>query len=237
MKKKPLTNDQLEDAKRLKAIYERRKIELGISQEAVADALGVGQSAVASLLNGVNALNANNASALARFLKVGVEEFSPAIAREISEMYASVGDTGRSTTQYEYPLLTNVQAGAFTEAEPVTERDVKTWVATTKKASEKAFWLEVSGHSMTAPPGGKPSFPEGILILVDPEQEVNPGDFCVAGIFNNSEVTFKRFVWEDGTPWLEPLNTNPRYQSIPCNENCRIIGKVVKAQWPEETFG
>ncbi len=89
---------------------------------------------------------------------------------------------------------------------------------------------------MTAPPGGRPSFPEGILILVDPEQEVKPGDFCVAGIYNNSEVTFKRFVWEDGTPWLEPLNTNPRYQSIPCNENCRIIGKVVKAQWSEDTF-
>lgn len=146
-------------------------------------------------------------------------------------------DSGAVFKQYEYPLLTNVQAGAFTEVDPVMEKDVKTWVATTKKASEKAFWLEVSGHSMTAPPGGKPSFPEGILILVDPEQEVNPGDFCVAGIYNNSEVTFKRFVWEDGTPWLEPLNTNPRYQSIPCNENCRIIGKVVKAQWPEETFG
>jgi hypothetical protein len=109
------------------------------------------------------------------------------------------------------------------------------WVPTTRKAGPDSFWLEVSGHSMTAPPGTRPSFPEGMLILVDPSEDVEPGDFCVAG-HNDSEVTFKRYVREDGQPWLEPLNPNPRYQSIPCNENCRIIGRVVKAQWPEDTF-
>lgn len=138
--------------------------------------------------------------------------------------------------QYEYPLFTSVQAGAFTETGSYTETDRKEWVATTKKASDRAFWLEVSGHSMTAPQGSKPSFPEGMLILVDPEEDVEHGDFCVAGIHNDSEVTFKKFVWEDGKPWLEPLNNNPRYQSIQCGEFCRIIGKVVQAQWPEQTF-
>lgn len=139
--------------------------------------------------------------------------------------------------QYEYPLFTSVQAGAFTETGSFTERDLKDWVATTKKASAKAFWLEVAGHSMTAPQGSKPSFPEGMLILVDPEEDVEPGDFCVAGIHNDSEMTFKRYVREDGKDWLEPLNTNPRYQSMECNEFCRIIGKVVKSQWPDDTFG
>ncbi|MGE9627349.1 helix-turn-helix domain-containing protein, partial [Escherichia coli] len=58
IKKKPLTTDQLEDAMRLKAIYESKKSELKLSQESIADALNVGQSAIAALLNGVNALNA-----------------------------------------------------------------------------------------------------------------------------------------------------------------------------------
>ncbi|EFJ9544095.1 TPA: LexA family transcriptional repressor, partial [Escherichia coli] len=31
-KKKPLTQEQLEDARRLKAIYEKKKNELGLSQ-------------------------------------------------------------------------------------------------------------------------------------------------------------------------------------------------------------
>lgn len=137
---------------------------------------------------------------------------------------------------HEYPLFTTVQAGQFTEVGTYTERDAKSWIATNKKASNESFWLEVSGHSMTAPQGVRPSFPEGMLILVDPAEDVTPGDFCVASVFGDTEVTFKKFTRDDGKAWLEPLNPNPRYQSIPCNETCRIIGKVVKSQWPDETF-
>lgn len=140
-------------------------------------------------------------------------------------------------TRYEYPLFTTVQAGQFAEVGTYTEQDAQSWLATTKKASKDAFWLEVTGHSMTAPQGVKPSFPEGMLILVDPTEEVKPGDFCIASVFGDTEVTFKRYTREDGQPWLEPLNPNPRYQSIPCNETCRIVGKVVQAMWPEMVFG
>lgn len=232
-KKKPLTVEQLEDARRLKAIYERRKMERGISQDDVAHALGVGQSAVASLLNGVNALNASNASELARFFGVGVEEFSPSIASEISKMYSALGGEGKAIPRYEYPLFAEVQAGSFGEVGTYTERDAKGWVATTRKASDLAFWLTVVGHSMTAPQGSQPSFPEGMLILVDPAEDVLQGDFCVA-ILNNQEVTFKQYQMYGGQPQLEPLN--PRYDIIKMNEGCRIIGKVIKAQWPEDTF-
>ncbi|WP_312385040.1 LexA family protein [Atlantibacter subterraneus] len=235
-KKKPLSAEQVEDALRLKSIYESKKNELGLSQESVADALGVSQSAIASILNGVNALNAGNAAALAKILRVGVEDFSPSIAAEIAEMYSSLGKNQKLNPRYEYPLFTSVPAGAFSEVGTFTESDAKAWVATTKKASKDAFWLEVKGHSMTAPQGMRPSFPEGMLILVDPAEEVEAGDFCVAGVFGDSEVTFKKYTWDDGKHWLEPLNPNPRYESIPCNENCRIIGKVVKAQWPEDIF-
>lgn len=145
-------------------------------------------------------------------------------------------ESGPVYRQYEYPLFTTVQAGQFSEVGTYTVSDAQKWVSTTKKASKDAFWLEVVGHSMTAPHGMRPSFPEGMLILVDPAEEVEAGDFCVAGVFGDSEVTFKKYTWDDGKHWLEPLNPNPRYESIPCNENCRIIGKVVKAQWPEDMF-
>lgn len=236
MKKKPLTPEQLADAVRLKAIFESKKKNLGLSQELLAEQMGMGQSGVAQLLNGANAINATHAAQFAKILGVKVDDFSPSLAAEISSMYDAISMSNSSARRFEYPLLTEVQAGCFSTVSTFTARDAKSWVATTVKASNNAFWLEVAGHSMTAPPGSKPSFPEGMLILVDPDEDVEPGDFCVAGIFNDSEVTFKRFVREDGKPWLEPLNPNPRYQSIECNENCRIIGKVVKAQWPEEIF-
>ena len=233
-KKKPLSTEQLEDAKRLKAIYESKKSSLGISQESVADALGVGQSAIASLLNGVNALNPSNAAALAKVLKVGIDEFSPSLAAEIADMYRSIGEHKPITTHYDYPLFTCVQAGPFSEVGSYTASDAKAWVATIKKASERSFWLEVTGHSMTAPQGVRPSFPEGMLILVDPAETVVSGDFCVASANADSEVTFKKYEKDAGVSYLIPLN--PAYRTIDCDHSIRIIGKVVKAQWPEETF-
>ncbi|WP_145500084.1 S24 family peptidase [Yersinia sp. Marseille-Q3913] len=201
---------------------------------ALARATGVTSKAVSKWLNGESMPRPEMMSKLAAYLSVDIVwlQHGQGEGPVLGEKKAA-RDIGRS---YEYPLYTDIQAGSFSDVETYTKRDAKEWICTTKKASDSAFWLEVSGHSMTAPSGSKPSFPEGMLILVDPAEEVEPGDYCVAGIYGDSEVTFKKFVWEDGKPWLEPLNPNPRYQSIECNENCRIIGKVVKAQWPEETF-
>lgn len=86
---------------------------------------------------------------------------------------------------------------------------------------------------MTAPQGGRPSFPEGMLILVDPEEPVDIGDFCIARL-HGDEFTFKRLIRESGQCYLEPLN--PRFEMIPINGNCTIIGKVIKSQWPDDTF-
>lgn len=207
---------------RLKAIREQA----GLSQDRLAKLCGWGsQSRIGNYELGNRKISAEDALVLGAILKV-----SPS-------MILFGDESGPIYKNFEYPLFTTVQAGQFSEVSTYTESDAKSWIATTKKASKDAFWLEVSGHSMTAPQGVKPSFPEGMLILVDPAEDVKPGDFCVASIFGDTEVTFKKFTRDDGQAWLEPLNTNPRYQSIPCNETCRIVGKVVKAQWPEETFG
>ncbi|EPQ5213672.1 LexA family protein [Klebsiella aerogenes] len=147
------------------------------------------------------------------------------------------GDEGGPVyKKYEYPLFSHVQAGMFsTEFGTFTDRDdADVWVSTTKRASHQSFWLEVDGSSMTAPPGSKPSFPEGMLILVDPEQPVDPGDFCIARL-GGDEFTFKKLIRDGGVNYLQPLN--PQFGLIPCNEHCRIVGKVVASQWPDETFG
>jgi len=235
MKKKPLTPEQIADASRLKAIFESKKKELGWSQETLAEHIGMGQSGIAQLLNGANAIGPSHAAKLAKALKVAIDEFSPTIAAEIREMNESLLGVDTNKTHYEYPLFTYVQAGDFSEVGTYTARDARSFVPTTLKASDKAFWLEVKGHSMTAPQGVRPSFPEGMLILVDPEEHVDTGDFCVASANGDSEVTFKKYEKDAGVSYLVPLN--PAYRTLDCDHSCRIIGKVVKAQWPEETFG
>ncbi|AWC94433.1 LexA family protein [Morganella morganii] len=236
MKKKPLTDEQVADAMRLKAIFDAKKKELGLSQESLGEAIGMGQSAVAQLLNGVNAINAENAAKLAVALDVSVDDFSPSLSKEIRTMFNALASqkSKSASDRYAYPLFTKVQAGCFTEnGSSYTERDAVDWIPTAKKASNQSFWLEVEGHSMTAPQGGRPSFPEGMLILVDPEEDVEFGDFCVARMLND-EFTFKRLIRDGGVEYLEPLN--PRYDLIPFNGNCQIVGKVVKSQWPDDTF-
>lgn len=196
--------------------------------------MGMGQSAVAALLNGVNAINTANAASLAKILRVSVEDFSPSLAKEITSMYEAVSFDAAIPKKYEYPFFSKVQAGAFTSNEhSYTKNDAVAWIPTAKRASERAFWLEVEGHSMTAPQGGRPSFPEGMLILVDPEEPVDIGDYCIARM-NGDEFTFKKLIREGGRNFLEPLN--PRYELIPCNGDCTIIGKVIKSQWPDDTF-
>ncbi|WP_154946119.1 LexA family protein [Klebsiella grimontii] len=144
-------------------------------------------------------------------------------------------DNGPVYKKYDYPVFSHVQAGMFsTEVRSFTKKDAEQWLSTTKRASDNSFWLEVDGHSMTAPAGSKPSFPEGMLILVDPEHPVDPGDFCIARL-GGDEFTFKKMIREGGTSYLQPLN--PQFPLIPCNEHCKIVGKVVASQWPDETFG
>ena len=204
---------------RLKSIRESR----GLSQAQLAKLCGYSAaSRIGNYELGERKISADDAIVISEALGISPAEL----------MFGSQSE--QVIKNYEYPLFTKVQAGAFsTEFNSYTQKDAVSWIPTAKKAGERAFWLEVEGQSMTAPPGGKPSFPEGMLILVDPDEEVEFGDFCVARLLND-EFTFKRLIREGGVEYLEPLN--PRFDLIPINGNCTIIGKVIKSQWPDDTF-
>lgn len=238
-KKNVITEEDIQVANRLKRIWDAKKGQLGLSQEKAAGILGFStQAAISQFLNGKAPLNTENILKFSALLKVAPEEINQNIEPLLAHIRHPEGLAApliSSQSQYEYPLFSKVEAGFFErEFNRFTERDALCWIATAIKASDNAFWLEVSGHSMTAPTGSRPSFPEGMLILVDPEKSVDPGDFCIASM-DGSEFTFKRFIKDGGVPYLEPLN--PQFPLLKCNENCRIVGKVVHAQWPEDTFG
>lgn len=204
---------------RLKSLRENK----GISQAQLARMCGYSSaSRIGNYELGERKIGADDAVVISRALDVSPAELM-------------FGDSANHIVRmFEYPLFSKIQAGAFTEnSNAYTRSDAAAWIPTAKKASDSAFWLEVEGHSMTAPQGGRPSFPEGMLILVDPEQDVNFGDFCIARLMND-EFTFKRLIREGEREYLEPLN--PRFEMIPINGNCQIIGKVVKSQWPDDTF-
>ncbi|MGQ7247225.1 helix-turn-helix domain-containing protein [Halomonas sp. V046] len=155
------------------------------------------------------------------------------------EAAGQVGDTvrGHSNVQtaphpiryHRYPVISRVQAGAWTECvtpyEPGAEPHEE---ASDYRAQGKAFWLEVKGDSMTAPPGSTPSIPEGTLVLFDSGIDAVPGKLVAALLSDNNEATFKKLIEDGGQRFLKALN--PAYPLIPINGNCRILGVAVEAK-------
>ena len=221
MKKKPLTAEQLLAAERLKTIYESKKKDLGLSQELLADKLGISQSAVAQILSGKNALNLKRAIELAEILNVKVEDFSPALANEAKQLTKSnVTYAGIYRPGNKYPVLSSVQAGAWSEAvEAYSLKDVELWLESDAHIQGDGFWLYVEGDSMTAPLGL--SIPEGTYVLFDTGREAVNGSLVIAKLEDSNEATFKKLVIDGGQRYLKGLN--PQWPLVSVNGNCRII--------------
>lgn len=171
MKKKPLTENQIEDARRLKVIYENKKKELGLSQEGIADYLGMGQSAVAALMNGVNSLNASNAAAFARILNVSVSDFSPTIAREIELMAQSLGYDDLEFVQLKNSGTIPVMGEAVLGTDGMIDMvEHKAGWLQFYSADKEAYGLRVRGDSMW------PRIQSGEFVVIEPNTQIHPGD-------------------------------------------------------------
>lgn len=230
-KKKTLTPVQIADAERLKAIYEAKKKELGITQQSIADMLDISQGGVGHYLNGRNALNAAAASVFAKVLQVDVSAFSPSLAKEISAMSAASTTNARYAGRYspgvKYPVLSKIQAGSWAEAcEPYALKDIDLWLESDAHTQGDAFWLLVDGDSMTAPIGL--SIPEGTYVLFDTGREAINGSLVIAKLSESNEATFKKLIIDGGQKYLKGLN--PQWPMIPINGNCRIIGVAVETK-------
>lgn len=139
----------------------------------------------------------------------------------------NVSPTQQPDRLYRYPVISRVAAGAWQEAIEACEPwAYDTFELADYQAKGSAFWLQVSGDSMTSPV--PPSIPEGHLILVDTGIEPRPGDMVVAKLVDADEATFKLLVADAGQLYLKPLN--PAYRMIPIDERCRLIGVVVEAK-------
>ncbi len=130
--------------------------------------------------------------------------------------------------KYRYPKINWVQAGAFARCgDDYNQFEIDNWYDSIKYAGEKGYWLEVKGDSMSSPIGV--TFPEGMIILVNPEKDPYNNGYVVAEIKNTHEATFKKLISEMGKSYLKPLN--PSYPLIEMTDDINIIGVVVDAKW------
>lgn len=86
MKKRQLTATEQAECAALKKIYMAKRKELDLTQERLAEAFNMSQTAVSMYLNGYNALNVMSAAKFSSVLNEPVSSFSPRIASLIERL-------------------------------------------------------------------------------------------------------------------------------------------------------
>lgn len=129
------------------------------------------------------------------------------------------------------PVLGRIAAGTPNEAIPNSD-DYHETPSSLVDGRIRSFWLKVSGNSMNR------LFPDGALILVDPDSEVRDGDVGVVFV-NGDDATVKRVYYEDGAVRLHPESHDPEYRDRIIDEfdpdapAVRMVGRVVSYTAPD----
>lgn len=123
---------------------------------------------------------------------------------------------------YEVPLISWVSAGMLCNSGDIpTVEMAEELVVSPVKVGSRSYALTVKGDSMTSNSGGK-SYPDGSVIIVDPDAEAHPTCRVIARV--GDETTFKELVSDMGQWYLKPLN--PQYPMIAVDERVHICGVV-----------
>ena len=198
--------------------------EKNLKQEDIAEAMDKTQGAIGHWLTGRRQPNVNEVAQMINLTGVDkvilngdgtVEEFDENVKPEKVE------------TSYSYPLISNIEAGLFTEAFDYKTAMGYEYIDSEIDAGEDAFFLRIKGRSM------EPKFMEDDLVLIDVRRRPHPGDY-VAAVNDGGEATLKRYrelgeLSASGNPHFELVPLNRDYPTLSSKtQNIRIIGVAVE---------
>ena len=184
---------------------------LGMSEQQFADAVGVSRGAVQQWEKpGGTAPKRSNQPRVAELLGISM-----------AELLSGGSNIGPGdSTPTEVPLISEVEAGHFRSIDNFNPQGETPTVPVTVQVQRHTYALRVQGDSMTSE--SRDSFPDGSVIVVEPELAAIPGDYVIA-LGKGERITFKQLVVDAGESYLRPLNT--RYPIRPLG-NWIVIGVV-----------
>ncbi|VVP65771.1 putative HTH-type transcriptional regulator [Pseudomonas fluorescens] len=195
--------------------------ELKVTQEILAERLGMSQGGVGHWLTKRRQPGIDDMNRVLQALGLGFLEVALVIREPQDAQDEELSLTQKYNPYFRYPVSDWRETSEVRDGEQGQYR----FELSDYHAQGAAFWLTVVGDAMTAPSGL--SIAEGMLILVDPDVEVEPGKLVIAQWANSSEAMFRKLIEEGGQRYLVPLN--PTYPKALYTEECRIIGVVVQA--------
>ncbi|WP_298579370.1 LexA family transcriptional regulator [uncultured Olegusella sp.] len=211
----------MSDKTRLKAARQR----VGMTQQDAADASGIPLGTIRRWEQGINEPDISSIIQLANLYRTTTDDL-------LGSKYANCHIiTARPVDTTPVPVLGRIAAGTPREALAVSDETHDT-PATLVDRRSRCFWLVVAGNSMNR------LFPEGSLVLIDPDAEVRDGD--VAAVFvNGDDATIKRVEYDSGIVTLYPESYDAEYrprvidQSDPDAPSFHAIGRVVSFTAPD----
>lgn len=256
-RKLPLAEWQIEDSQRLKALYGRKRSELGLTQDRIAADLGEGvtQGAVSHFMNGRTALSLRAAVVFAKALQVPVSDFSPTLADQLEKMRdvpMSSIDSEEGTTlgvSAETPLPNGLDEAELDGSYAyIPQYDAKAaaglgtenpHVEIRSTLAFKRNWLRSKGvkpeHLIVIYADGQsmqPTINDQDVLLVD-RSKVDPVDHSVFVLSSGDGAIVKRLVQSPIGTWTlrsdnEDKNEHPdRYFLLSDGNEHRIIGQVI----------
>jgi SOS-response transcriptional repressor LexA len=130
-----------------------------------------------------------------------------------------------------YPVISYVQAGEWTHiSDNFAPGDAEQWAPSAHDLGQNGYMLRVRGDSMLCPHGPY-SFPEGILLHVNPHLEPTPGRFVIVRRQAEETATFKKYVMVEGEPYLEAINPDWPSRYIKMQQGDTFCGVVIHAGW------
>ena len=120
------------------------------------------------------------------------------------------------------PLISWVQAGAWTPMENVELTGEEEMLPLVPGAGKRSFYLRVSGIS------NSPFYVDGEKICIDPDvsiDDVQTGEMIV--VRQGSDATFKALLRSENRLFLKALNKDWQPNIMPIDDDCVFIGKYV----------
>ena len=211
-----------------------RRRDIGLSQVALAKKIGVSGTSVSKWESGLNQPKGRYLNDLATALGVTVDwlltgdgETAGLSAPEVMSGYHNV-EPAVIPQGSRVPVLSYVQAGHWHEmCDQATAFDGNIeYVTAGVEVGPCGFGLWLRGDSML------PQFKEGDLIIVDPDEAPQPGDYVVASN-GSDEATFKKYrprgIDENGQEVFELVPLNDDFPTMHSDrQHIQIIGVMVE---------
>lgn len=191
-----------------------------LTTEELAEKIGTTRATITRYENGSRKANQDVLFQLADIFKVAVDDFFPPRNVE-NNKHTDTIYPNEGVKRISVPIVGTIACG-----DPITaEENIEGYteeIFNGEIPDGTLFALHCKGHSM------EPTIPDGALVIIREQSEVEDGQIAAVLVDDNSEATLKRIKHQGKIVMLMP--DNKEYDPIVLNKDYpgRIIGKVIR---------